>query len=187
MSTAFITKTDVKNYLQINSTDTKNDTLLDSLIPAAQDFIEEYCSTKFEKLARTEYHKGGSNQIFLKEYPVDKTQTISVWDDWQREYGSDTLIDSDDYFVDEDTGVITFDYEVGGQAGSVKVTYTGGSLPNPIKQACIEMVARKLKEGVSGALGVPSRAIHAGETVTFVVDDILPQTRVVLDKYRRMN
>jgi hypothetical protein len=157
------------------------------LVSAAQAFIEEYCGRIFAAAAYTEYFSGGSNKIFLSNYPINKTVSFQVWDDWQRSYGSDTLIDSSDYFVDENTGIIHFDYEIGGTPGSVKVSYTAGDLPAAIKQACIEMVARKLKEGIAGSLGVPSRAIHAGESVAFIVDDLLPQVRIVLDTYRRKN
>lgn len=182
----YVTKAEVKTYMDIKSTDTSKDGLIDVLIPAAQSFIEEHCNQVFESVEVTEYHTGGSNKIFLKKTSVDKTKTITVYDDWDRKWGEDTLIPSTDYFVDGDTGIITFDYVVGGFAGAVKVTYTGGSLPNAIKQACIELVARKVKEGTAGALGVPSRSIPMGGGVTFVVDDLLPQTRIVLEQYRRM-
>jgi len=187
MSTPYITKAEIKSYMDVKSTDTSKDTLMDSLIPATQDFIDSYCNEVFGVEVTTEYHKGGSNKIFLKKTTVDKTKTITIYDDWQRVYGSDTLIPSTDYFVDENTGIITFDYVVGGNAGAIKVSYTGGAVPTPIKQACIELIARKIKEGTAGALGVPSRTIPMGGGVTFVVDDLLPQTRVALEQFRRPN
>ena len=58
-------------------------------------------------------------------------------------------------------------------------------MPTPITQACIELIARKFKEGPSGGLGVPSRALPGGGNVTFVIDALLPQTKVVLDTYRK--
>ncbi len=186
---ALCTKAEVKTYLAMESDDVSKDVLIDALILAAQGFIEEYCNRIFDQASLTEYYKGGSNRIFIKRYPIDKTKTIQVWDSWDRVYATDDLIDSDDYYVDGDDGVIEFDYEVGGSPGSIKVTYTGGyavaDLPSAIKQACIELVARKVKEGPSGALGVPNRSIPEGGTVVFVTDDLLPQTKVVLNTYRR--
>lgn len=178
---AYCTRSDVKTYLGIASTDTGKDDTIDLLIPDAQAFIDEYCGMSFEAAALTEYHDGGSNKIFLNRFPVDKTQTIQVWDDWQRVYGSDTFIDSADYYVDENTGVIKFDYPVGGSPGAVKVSYTGGEANNVAKQACIELVARMVKEGPVGGLSVGSKAIPGGGSVSFAISELSPQTKGKLD------
>jgi hypothetical protein len=183
---ALCTRAEVKAYLTLTDSETQQDSLIDSLILAAQGFIEEYCNRTFEKSAVTEYHKGGSNRIFLKRPPIDTVQTLQVWDSWDRTYLSDDLIDSDDYYVEVDTGIVYFDYEIGGVSGSIKVAYTGGFavIPPAISQACVELVARKTKEGPSGALGVPTRTIPEGGSVSFVIDALLPQTKIALDLYR---
>ena len=187
---AYCTLDEVKAYLDIKSTETDKDDLIDTLIKSSQAFINEYCNRTFEKEALIEYHDGGSNKIFLNCYPIQTSPAIQVWDSWDRTYASGDLVDSNDYFIDYDQGIITFDYGVGGSPGAVKVSYTGGyksyQLPTPIIQACIELVARKFKEGPSGGLGVPSRALPGGGNVTFVIDDLLPQTRIVLDSYRKV-
>lgn len=182
---ALCTLANVKSYLDLKSDDTEKDLEIERLIPLAQSFLEEYCNRAFESEAVTEYHYGGSNTIALKKYPVDTTKTIQIWDDWQRVYGSDTLIDSDDYFVNAESGIVEFDYPVGGFPGSVKVTYTGGDSSGIAVQACVELVSIKIKEGVQGNLGVPNRSIPEAGGVSFVIDAILPQTKKALDLIRK--
>lgn len=185
---AYCTKAEVKLYLDIKETEVEKDALIDTLILSSQAFIDEYCNRVFEQVAVTEYHDGGSNKIFLNRYPVASTPAVQIWDSWDRTYANPDLIDSDDYFVDSENGIIKFDYDVGGSPGAVKIVYTGGfaTIPTPISQACIELVARKIKEGPSGGLGVPSRALPGGGNVTYVIDALLPQTKVALDAYRKM-
>lgn len=179
---------EVKSYADINATDTSKDELIEMLITACQSFIDEYCGRSFEKTSVTEYFGDeATDRLFLSRYPVDTKKSVQVWDSWDRTYESTDLVDSSDYFVDADKGIIKLDYEVGGSPGSVKVVYTGGflTLPVAIKQACIELVTRKLKEGPSGGLGVPSRALPGGGNVTFVIDALLPQTKIALDLYKK--
>jgi hypothetical protein len=163
---------------------------LETLIKSSQAFIDEYCNRTFLLSAVNEYHNGGSNKIFLNRYPVSESAVVKVYDSWDRTYSEGHLISPGDYFVDRENGIITFNYEIGGSPGAIKVSYSGGyksyQIPYPITQACIELVARKFKEGPSGGLGVPSRALPGGGNVTFVIDALLPQTKVVLDTYRKM-
>jgi len=185
---AYCTKTQVKAYLDIKVSEEDKDALITNLIVSSQAFIDEYCGQSFEQAAEIEYHDGGSNKIFLNRYPIATNPTVQVWDSWDRTYPSSDLIPASDYFIDYESGIITFDYEVGGSPGAVKVSFTGGLaiIPAPIEQACIELVARKVKEGPSGGLGVPNRAIPGGGNVSYVIDALLPQTKVVLDMYRKM-
>ena len=184
---SYCTKEQVKAYLDINITEIDKDTLIDTLIASSQAFIEEYCGQSFEQAALIEYHDGGSDKIFVDRYPIAAAPAVQVWDSWDRAYAATDLVDSGDYVIDYDAGIITFDYEVGGSPGAVKVSYTGGlaSVPAPIAQACIELVARKIKEGPSGGLGVPTRALPGGGSVSYVIDALLPQTKVILDLYKK--
>jgi len=185
---AYCTIEEVKAYADLNATDTSKDELIDSLIVACQAFIDEYCGRTFEKGKMTEYFGDVPvDRLFLSKYPIDANKPIQVWDSWDRAYASTDLVDPSDYFVDAENGIIKLDYEVGGSPGSVKVMYTAGylTLPAAIKQACIELVTRKFKEGASGGLGVPSRALPGGGNVTFVIEALLPQTRIALDLYKK--
>jgi len=185
---AYCTKEQVKSFLDIKITEEDKDALITTLITSSQAFIDEYCGQSFDQAALIEYHDGGSNKVFLERFPVASSPVPQVWDSWDRTYGTNDLIPPSDYIIDYDEGIITFDYDIGGSPGAVKVSYTGGlsSVPAPIAQACIELVARKIKEGPSGGLGVPNRAIPGGGSVSYVIDALLPQTKIVLDMYRKM-
>ncbi len=192
---ALCTKDDVKSYLK--KTDPDSDDQIDRLIPAAQGFIEGYCRRSFEAQAVPtdiiEYHNGKTNRIFLAQFPASPTPEIKVYEDGTRDFGAGTLVDGKDYYIDFDSGIIFFDYELTPGWGSVKVVYRvpatpAGTVDGEVavaKQACIEIVARKLKIGISGDIGVMSRTIATGSTVTFSQADLLPETKIALDSIAR--
>ncbi len=189
---ALTTKAEVKVFLTI--TDTSKDTIIDALIPAAQNIIEEYCAMSFDAVTGTitEYHDGGVNRVILKRYPLASTPAIVVYEDAGREFETEDLVDSDDYRVDLDAGIIYFDYDLGKGWGSIKVIYTpkfpasGATtyIPDAIKQACIELVAWKMKRGVLGDVGVVSRGMPGGTSVSFTTAEIPPEIKAVLDLFR---
>jgi len=177
----------VKDFLKLE--DTSRDTQIVALIPVAQSFIVDYCRRDFEKASVTEYYHGGVDRILIKRYPIASTPAPIVWQDWNRVYGTDTLIDVDDYFIDYDNGIFFFDYSLGKSYGSVKITYTGGyaaaAIPEYVKQACIELVARKVRIGAAGDTGVISKGMPGGTNVTFSMEDLLPETKSALDLFKR--
>jgi hypothetical protein len=187
-------KDDVKLFLK--KTDTESDELIDLLIPAAQGFIESYCRRDFEAeeapVDEIEYHDGGVNRVFLKQFPI-KTDSVKLYEDSDRVFGESTLVPSTDYFVDYDGGIIFVDYELELGWGAIKVIYKPEpvTLQNPTgevavaRQACIEIVARKLKTGISGDVGVVGRTLAGGSTVTFSQADLLPETKIALDSIAR--
>lgn len=175
----------VKDFLKLD--DTSRDTQIVNLIPGAQSLIEEYCRRIFEKTQVTEYHHGGANRILIKRYPIVSNPAPIVWEDWDRGYGTDTIVDEDDYFIDYDNGIFFFDYSLEKGYGSIKITYTGGytTIPEAIKQACIELVARKIRIGPSGDTGVIGRGMPGGTNVTFSTEELLPETKLALDLFKR--
>jgi hypothetical protein len=189
------TRDDVKLFLK--KTDTESDELIDALIPAAQGFIEGYCRRDFEAEAvpadEIEYHDGGVNRIFLKQFPVNLTPTVKLYEDSDRVFGESTRVPDMDFYVDYDSGIIFVDYELELGWGAVKVIYKPKAISTDqptgevavAKQACIEIVARKLKTGTSGDIGVASRTLAGGSTVTFSQVDILPETKIALDSIAR--
>lgn len=181
---ALTTKQDVKDFLVI--TDTGKDTIIEALILVVQSFIEEYCHRIFEKLAVTEYYHGGVDRICVKRPPIASSPAPVIYEDYSREYEADDIVDSDDYYIDYDTGIIYFDYNLEKGPGSIKITYTGGytTIPQAIKQACVELVARKVKLGATGDIGVVSKGTPGGINVTFSMAEILPETKEALDLFR---
>lgn len=269
---ALCTKEDVKTFLKIIDSDKDNQ--ITALIPAVQSIISEYCNREFERKEVTEYHNGGVDRIGLKRYPVTITELtpFKVYEDGNREFEDDSLVDEDDYYVDIEDGIIYFDYFLEKTYGAIKITYTGGytilttvmsinrarnnniatietngahglavgdevvisgiggvgyngiwlvasvpnithftyanvgsnevetvdtggtitgntpgscPLPEAIKQACVEVVARKLKTGLSGDIGLIAKGSPGGMSITVNQADLLPEAKKILDAFRR--
>jgi hypothetical protein len=181
-------------FLMIKDTDILKDELIDMLITPAQAFIEGYCKRSFPAGAVAEsfieYHHGGSDKVILNRFPIASTPAVKLYVDFLREFGEDQLIDSDYYYIDYDAGIIFVDYEFARTWGSVKVVYStvavaaGADAPRDValaKQACIEIVARKVKTMAAGDFGVVSRGMPGGTSVTFSEAEILPETLMMLD------
>ncbi len=134
----------------------------------------------------SEYHDGdGSDRLVVSNSPINSV--VCIHDDLDREYDSDTLIDSDDYLIDETGRYVQLD---GGTFGegyrNIRIVCNGGYsiVPRALSLACAEQVALKYRQSVNALLGVRSRNLPDGSVTTFMVDDILPQVKRVLNKYR---
>lgn len=106
------------------------DTLLETLIGVATDFIETYCSRRFKETTYTEevYDGTGIASIVLKNYPVKSGAAFTLQerdshlneDEWDSE-------DAEDYFVDLDAGIVRFaSRRFMNQTAHYRVTYTAG-------------------------------------------------------------
>jgi hypothetical protein len=93
----------------------------------------------------------------VKEYPI--TAISGIWDDTDRDYGSDTKIDSDDIIYGERNGVtpgiIVLDNDVFSiGVKNIKITYTAGyvtdgdneNIPDDLKQALYKLVYAEMLE-----------------------------------------
>ncbi len=104
---ALTTVARAKSFLDITTSD--EDTLIERLVNSATDFIEKYCGRRFKKTEYSNelYDGSGSTKLLLKQYPVDsasdfvleKRNSIDNNDSWSE-------IDSEDYFVHWDKGII---------------------------------------------------------------------------------
>lgn len=189
---ALCTDSEVKTFLGIK--DTQKDDIIALLIPAAQNAIEEYCGAVFDTVEEggtvTEYHNGDTNRVLLKRYPLDSSVAPIVYEDADREFDAEDLVDSDDYYVDYDTGIIYFDFEAMKGWGAIKVTYTPkypasgavSNIPSALKLACIKLVAWEMKRGVD--VGVTSRGMPGGTSVSFTADGIPKEIKDVLDLFK---
>lgn len=134
-----VTLDELKNFLGI--TTTTDDHSLFELLKTAIKSVEDICGRQFETDDFVEYYDGnGTRFLRLNNYPlltVDK-----VYQDLDRVFGEDTLIDSLYIIPDNKSGIIYNDslpfYK--GQK-TIKVEYTGGytisTIPSDLKQAFI--------------------------------------------------
>lgn len=169
----------VKNYLNID--DENSDSVISDLISRVSKEIEVYCNRNFKKDTRIDYFNGdGQSSIQLKDYPI--IEITSIHDDYDRAYGSDTLIDSDDYTFDPDQGIIYFEAPLTKGLRNVKVTYVAGyaTVPQDLELAAILDVIAAFNETKTLVI------IQEGqESSSFKVSDLRKRANSIKDRYRR--
>lgn len=169
------TLANVREYLGIDDAQTDDDTLLQNLITRESAAIEKECNRTFGDATYTEYHDGdGTDTVMLKQYPVNSI--TSIHDDTDRDYDSDTLIDSDDYVYDSDSGIVQLDgfsFVPGRQ--NVKVVYNAGytTIPTDLEQACIMRVAIRYLQGKANINAFDSDNIERINKMTDASESII--------------
>lgn len=169
----------VKNYLNI--TDENSDTAIADLIARISKEIEVYCNRNFKKETRIDYFSGdGQMSIRLKNYPI--IEITSIHDDYDRAYGSDTLIDAGDYTFEPEEGIVYFEAPLTKGIRNVKVTYVAGyeTIPQDLELAAILDVVAAFSETKILV------AIQEGqESSSFKISDLQKRANVIKDRYRR--
>ena len=173
----------VKSYLGITSTD--YDTILNELIDNYDKFIKHLIERSFNSTEYTEYYDGGKKELYIKEYPIDSSATLTVY------YNSHTQadpswneIDSSNYVVYYDEGIIRHygTFPVGKR--NIKIIYTGGYsiVPDDLELLAKQLVAKafeqrkaqgKTRESLGGAM-IDWKAMFS------------PEQKIIIDKYKRV-
>lgn len=179
----------VKNYLGITTSD--HDTLLEYLITRMSTFIRTYCGRDFDQTTYTDDKYDGEYKndgfLRLRHFPI--ISVTSLYDDTSREFTADTEIESGDYIIRNDEGIIQLldgvffneDYQ------NIKITYVAGysTIPEDLEQACIDLVGFKFNTRQSSG----KRSERLGRwAVTYVTlgegkEAIPSDTKAVLDRY----
>lgn len=176
-----------------NITATEHDAELTRLIPAVDQFCEQYCARVLESATVTEYHSGREGQTVLRvqRYPV--TSITSLHDDIDRVYGADTLLATDDYVLtDPKAGIVQLDGTTFNEGlNNIKIVYVAGYLPGSkeralLEQAAIELIWLARNKGDQALLGLQSRSIADGRVDTFNTD--WPAgVKPILDQFRKLD
>lgn len=127
-----------------------------------------------------EYYNGDGSQILLtRNFPINSISAIYI--DVSRSWGSDTLVDSDNYVIDPETQskIVFIGTTLAVGVRVVKLEYNAGYTPVPwdLREAVLELVMYWYKEKTDKRVGVASRGIE-GRTQSFthkVPKDILNQ------------
>lgn len=190
----------VKALLDITSS--SHDTVLTAMVSAVSRRIEHFLDRKLIQEARTQYYnvRPRQNRLFLREYPVTAIASVTVALDW--DYASGTALDSSDYHVTDDTGILHFNYDlITNYLGSnyayapdaVRVVYTGGfatstsnlisSHPDIAMAADIQTVAlwRRRDTPQGNSISVGGGSISYERPLAFV-----PDVTEALAPYRRL-
>lgn len=119
---------DVKTRIGKAVTDTKDDEAINQIIPAVSAAIEDYIERYVHSTAHVEVFnvRSGQHIFFLRGVPV--TAITAVHNDLDRDFGTATLIDSEEYSCDTECGILYFEPGYPALAGDrvLQVTYTGG-------------------------------------------------------------
>lgn len=178
---------DVLEFIGVEDTDERI-YKLERYINAASWFCNNYTHRKLKSRDLTEYYNGdGTNVLLMNNYPV--TAITHVYDDLDRDYESDTEIDSDDlvYMPDGLACKIVYDGGVFSKGiKNIKVEYTAGyeTIPWDLYQACCELVAYYWKNTEEGRFGLISQQLADG-SVRIETTTVPKSVRQVLDLYKK--
>lgn len=166
------------------------DGTLSILITATSAMVERYLRRHVQSTSRTEYYDvaPATCRVFLRGVPV--TTITTIHNDDLREYGSSTLIDSDDYTITERIGEVAFDYILEPGTNALKVVYTGGmaastgafiaAFPEVAYAVELQTIEAYRRRGIAGA----SASTLDGGSTTFVGQHrFLDHVREILDMY----
>lgn len=139
---ALLTKTDVKDYLDISGVD--YDDIIDDFISETENDILNKLGQEVESTTADVIIMGtGKSQALLLNHPVTAINTLSYravpTDSW-------TTVDSDDYtlYKADTCDFIYYNSFTKGYQYKVNITYGYGSVPDAIKSVAVEMVTDKL-------------------------------------------
>ena len=179
---------DVKEFLGIIPT--TDDHAIMPLCQVAQNQADKYCDRTLEGSTFVEFHDGnGMDIIDLRSYPIKSV--TSIYDDWDRVYGADTLIASSDYTVNNDWGYITLiGFTTIKAVNNIKVTYLGGyngigeddftALPYDLKQALVYLASAMYIESKAGV------NVFEGQGIVYRPTYLKTEAEKILEKYRRV-
>lgn len=139
---ALASLSDVKQQLDIPSSDIKQDSRLTLYINAATQAIETYCGRDFEVTTATEYHDGDlSNSILSRQWPINSI--TELWVDPTRGFTTTSyLLDATDYVIQGDSRITFLSLITPRVSGCIKLVYSYGysTIPPDLNLACIWLV-----------------------------------------------
>ncbi len=147
---AVATLSNVKTAL--NLTGTADDALLTQLQDSADSYIEQFCGRTFAGGTFIEFHAGGAQLLFLRNYPLLAVASVRV--DAVEEFGPESERHTSSYSVHKDRGVIEnhdgpfmpvlAGWHVGRDhfPNTVRVQYTTveNAIPPAVQRAYVELV-----------------------------------------------
>lgn len=150
---ALTTVDDVKELLGLGSGDHSKDNLIKRKINFATEVIEGYTGRRFKSTTYTneEYDATHTDQIVLRQRPVTNLANVDVRNtsfnqsDW-------TTVDSEDYFLDSNAGVVSSLFNYLGSYNMVRVTYTAGytTIPSDVAEAAATLAAYLVDNPTTG-------------------------------------
>lgn len=150
LSYALTSVSDVKELLDIPSSDTTKDNLIIRKINQATLMIENYTNRRFALTTYTDelYDGSGTDQIVLRQHPVTALTSLKVRDTELNNNDFDA-IETDRYYINENAGIISGLSSFYGGYEKWSVTYTAGylTIPADIAEAAAMLAAHLASSG----------------------------------------
>lgn len=178
----FTTLTEVKEYLGIAETSTKDDSLLGKLISRASSFICNYVSTSFLQADYVEQRDGNdSMRLMLRNLPVTNVSSVII-NGQNIPPGGNSQKNG---FWFDDTFVYVNGYRFNRGMSNVSISYTAGfaTIPIDVEMTCIELVASKYKR--KDRIGKTSDGL-AGQQTNYTISDLTAEQKKTINSYKRV-
>ena len=175
------TVANVKAWLG-GSTDSTNDTVLQTLVTAASAWLVNYLSRNILSASYIETRRGtGNDSIVMRNYPITAVASVK-WGGTSITVQADPIALSMGYLFDGrriDLIGYCLPYR-----DPVVISYTAGyaAVPSDIGQAVCELVGEAFKR--RERIGQASKSLGNGEVVSFMMKDMSEPTRSMLANYR---
>lgn len=195
---ALTTVADVKETLGIASSVTTYDNLITRKINQATEMIEGYCGRRFKAADYTEYYDGsGIDQLLLRNRPINTLTSLGYRNTSQND-DDFSAVNSDDFYIDNNAGVLEALSSFWGRYDRWKVVYNAGytTIPSDLAEACASLAAYLYSNDGSQVAGVTqkkegTREIHYGNSKVqwgsdpISANNIITQLglQVTLDRY----
>jgi hypothetical protein len=109
---------------------TTYDSVLEVIIDSVTDFIENECGRRLKKTAYTGtvLNGEGKSSVVLPQWPIVSGETLTIYERDAVNYGNDNwdTISSDKYRVDEEAGIVNFNFRLSNGFQNYKIDYTAG-------------------------------------------------------------
>jgi len=185
---ALVSLEEAKQFINKDLNDQTEDNKILQYINSASSLCNSLTHRKLKARDLTEYYSGdGSNTLMLNNYPINSI--ASIYDDLDRTYGADTLIDNSDYVIMPTNLAFKVIYD-----GSVfmkgirniKITYNAGysTIPWDLREACLELVGFYWMNTEEKRFGILS--INLGDGSVRIDTTQIPKSVLqILEAYRR--
>lgn len=203
MGLPLVTRAEYKSYM--NMTSTTLDSTIDDLIVKVSELVKSICRRTFIDYvndSKVEYSEGGSDVIYLEEYPVLSVSSLEYSADYGKTYT--TLVEYTNYVLSKKTGglkpilVASPPPEIIGYIpygtrstpifpeaiNGYRITYTGGyeEIPSDLKLAVLDIIAYYMRN---------DSAVHTTKSISpntmqiaYVTDTNFPaHIKRILDLY----
>jgi len=171
---------DFKTAFDIDTAE--HDTLIQRLITQLSAWCSTFCGRDFVAGDHTEYYDGdGSRTLFLRNYPINSI--ASIYDDPDRNYNAEDLIDSGDIeFYDDDGQVCLFNGIAFTNAKkNIKITYNAGysTYPADLVNACENLVMADYIEHIA------SINTAVSDEIIYKPDKLRTTANEILERYKK--